>query len=340
MNLYTTAPASTRFQPGSYLGAVRDLARWSEAAGLDGMLIYTDNSLADPWCVAQTVLEGTRNFRPLIAVQPLYMSPLAAARKISSLAFLYGRRVALNMVSGGFSRDLEQLGDTADHDTRYDRLVEYTQLLQALLRGGPVTFQGRWYAVTNLTLSPALPEALMPEIFVSGASEACQAAAVSLGATRFSYTSPPADLARRAPLPGAGRLGLRAGIIAREDSRSAWTAALTRFPEDKRGQMAHRLARLKSQSRWHRDISELAEALPEARDGAYWLNPIRNYRTFCPYFVGSHGEVADLICGYDQLGYTTLILDVPESRADLEEAVRAVRLARTLPTGRLALPQA
>ena len=52
MKLLTTAPPSVQFAPGTYLEAVGTLAQWNEAAGVEGMLIYTDNSLMDPWTVA------------------------------------------------------------------------------------------------------------------------------------------------------------------------------------------------------------------------------------------------------------------------------------------------
>lgn len=339
MKLLTTAPPSVRFEPQSYLQTIRDLARWNEAAGIEGMLIYTDNSLADPWTVAQAVLDCTTTFVPLVAVQPLYLSPYAAACKIASLGFLYGRRIALNLVAGGFRKDLEQLGDLLDHDPRYDRLVEYATILQALLRGETVTFAGTYYMVRNLKLQPALPPELLPEIYVSGASEACIAAARALGAVRFSYTKPPAELRALAPLPGAGDLGLRFGIIARDTSEEAWQVARARFPADRRGQMAHRMARATSDSIWHQEIAELAEELPDARDGAYWLYPVRNYRTFCPYLVGSHAEVGALIADYAELGFRCLILDVPQSEADLAQAMRALPPSFA-PTGAAAAPLA
>ncbi|NIZ13561.1 LLM class flavin-dependent oxidoreductase [Phaeobacter sp. HF9A] len=326
MQLLTTAPPSAIFSGPEYLKTVIDLARKNEAAGVSGMLIYTDNSLIDPWTVAQAVLEQTRDFVPLVAVQPVYMSPYAAACKISSLAFLYGRKIALNMVAGGFRRDLEALGDHTEHDPRYDRLVEYTVILQALLRGESVTFEGEYYSVRNLGLAPALPPELMPDIYLSGASDACITACASLGAVRFSYTKPPAEMEEMAPLPGTGQIGLRVGIIARDSAAEAWDDARTRFPSDRRGQLSHKMARATSDSIWHRDISKMAEDLHEARDGAYWLYPVMNYRTFCPYLVGSHAEVASYLHRYRALGFTHLILDVPSSEADLHHALTAARL--------------
>ena len=327
MKLLTTAPPSVRSTPTAYLAEIANLCRWCENTGVEGMLIYTDNSLADPWAVAQAALACTERFVPLVATQPLYMHPLAAARKIATLGFLYGRRIALNMVAGGFVRDLTQLGDQTEHDARYDRLVEYTQILMALLRGETVTFTGSWYQVESLSLSPPLDPALMPELYLSGASDACIAAAATLGATRLSYTKPPEDL-ERAAASGPAPIGLRVGIIARPDRDTAWQIATTRFPPDRRGQLAHRLARGTSDSVWHKQISGFAEGYGNAGPSPYWLEPLKNYKTFCPYLVGSYDEVASYVARYRALGYGTLILDVPQDEDDLIHTQRAMALSR------------
>ncbi|AFO87375.1 LLM class flavin-dependent oxidoreductase [Phaeobacter inhibens] len=326
MKLFTTAPPSVRSSAGDYLSRIADIARWHEDAGVEGMLIYTDNSLMDPWTVAQATIERTSKFVPLVATQPLYMHPLAAARKISSLGFLYGRKLALNMVAGGFVRDLKQLGDQAEHDPRYDRLTEYSQIMMALLHGETVTLAGEYYQVEGLRLEPALDEVLMPELFVSGMSPACQATAATLGATRLSYTKPREQLDQAAV---AGKnLGVRFGVIARPRSEDAWEEARARFPADRRGQLAHRMAQGTSDSIWHQQISAVAEELEDARSGAYWLFPIKNYKTFCPYLVGSYEEVADYIQSYISLGFETLILDVPQGRDDLGHTMRAFDLCQ------------
>ena len=53
---------------------------------------------ADPWLVAQLIIQSTHALSPLVAVQPVYMSPYAAAEMVATLGHLHGRRVDLNMV--------------------------------------------------------------------------------------------------------------------------------------------------------------------------------------------------------------------------------------------------
>src|ERR1700686_3476792 len=111
LHVFATAPQSSAVERKSYLRNIIDVARWSEEAGCEGILIYTDNSLVDPWLVAQIIIQNTERLCPLVAVQPAYLHPYAVAKMVSSLGHLYSRRVYLNMVAGGFKNDLAALND-------------------------------------------------------------------------------------------------------------------------------------------------------------------------------------------------------------------------------------
>lgn len=100
LRVYATAPQSKDVDAPEYARRVSDVARWSEEAGCHGVLVYTDNGIIDPWLVAQRVIEATERLRPLIAVQPVYMHPYSVAKMITSLAYLHGRAVDLNIVGG------------------------------------------------------------------------------------------------------------------------------------------------------------------------------------------------------------------------------------------------
>ncbi|MCS7007965.1 MAG: alkanesulfonate monooxygenase, partial [Thermoleophilia bacterium] len=118
----------------------------------------------------------------------------------------------------------------------------------------------------------------------------------------------------------------RVGIVARPSSEEAWAAAWERFPADRKGQIAHALAMKVSDSHWHRRLSET----DESPQGPYWLHPFRNYKTFCPYLVGSYDEVGAELGRYYDLGFRTFIFDVPVTRDDLSHAALALAAARRL----------
>lgn len=318
ITVFATCPQSKDLPADRYLDEVRDVARWSEAAGCRGILVYTDNGIVDPWLVSQEILRATDELAPLVAVQPVYMHPYSVAKMVSSLAFMHGRRLFLNMLAGGFKGDLVALGDKTEHDDRYERTVEYSRIVLDLLRGeAPVSVSGRWYDVENLKLTPPVDEELFPGVLISGSSDAGLAAARAIGAVPVRYPKPPGE---HDAMPEGGDHGVRVGIVARDDADEAWRVALERFPEDRKGQVTHKLATQASDSQWHQQLAgrdgggELEES---GEPNPYWLGPFKNYKTFCPYLVGSHERVARELAEYMRLGCTHFILDIPPSEEEL-----------------------
>lgn len=335
VELFTTCPPSTgptpvEAGPGApYRNQVQEIARWSEAIGCTGILVYTDNRLVDPWLVSQLIIQATETLAPLVAVQPVYMHPYSAAKMVATFGYLYGRKIYLNMVAGGFVRDLEALNDFTPHDLRYDRLVEYSKIVRELTvnsassRG--ISHDEIYYKVNNLKLTPPLPPELAPTIFVSGSSEAGLAAAEAIGAVAVQYPQPQSAYP---PIDGepSGKMGIRIGVIARDDPEEAWRVAEERFPPDRRGEIAHKMAMKTSDSSWHRSLSEWPEAEKDA-DTPYWLRPFQSYKTFCPYLVGSYDRVAAEIAAYIRAGFTTYILDIPPSKEELHTIRKAFDMA-------------
>ncbi len=316
LKVFSTAPQSSAVDRESYIQNVIDVARWSEEAGCEGILVYTDNSLVDPWLVSQIIIGHTTRLCPLVAIQPVYMHPYSVAKMVTSLGHFYGRRIYLNMVAGGFKNDLIALHDTTPHDKRYARLVEYTMIIKELLRESvPVSYQGEFYEIDKLRMTPPLPPELFPGILVSGSSEAGLAAAQALGATAVKYPQPSnreADCSRETL-----NSGIRVGVISRAQEDEAWTVAHSRFPVDRKGQLTHQLAMKTSDSAWHKQLSQVANSVEE-RTSPYWLVPFANYKTFCPYLVGSYERVAAELAEYVERGHQAIILDIPPTQEELE----------------------
>ena len=313
IEVFSTCPVPNGTDRRLYLQNVIDAARWSEQAGCRGMLVYADNNLVDPWIISQVIVENTDSLCPLPAIQPVYMHPFSIAKAVTTLAYLYGRRVCLNMIAGGFTNDLAALNDLTPHDKRYARLIEYTTIIKELLIGGsPVSYDGEFYKVHKLRLQPPLQPDLLPAIFISGSSEAGLAAAKTIGATAVKYPKPPGEEI----IDAADGIdyGIRIGIIAREKEDEAWRVAHKRFPEDRKGLLTHQLAMKTSDSTWHKQLSELDN---ESESNPYWLVPFKNYKTFCPYLVGSYERVADEIAKYIEAGCKTFILDIPPTQEEL-----------------------
>ncbi|MGI5239041.1 LLM class flavin-dependent oxidoreductase [Dactylosporangium sp. CA-139066] len=332
MDVYSTFPPSrSASSPAEFRQRVADIARWVDNSECRGLLVYTDNSVIDPWASAQFMIERTEKLVPLVAAQPAYMHPYTAARMVSTIGFMFGRRVDLNLVSGGNRNDLRAIGCTVEHDARYERLVEYGQVIDRLLtQPDPVTYHGKYYDLNGAVLKPSLPGELAPTTFVAGSSPACAAAARALGVTRLSY--PAAIEEYESGQVSLGGCGIRFGIIARETSEKAWAVAHARYPADRMGERMHDYTVRVAASGWHHKLLDDAKRQqePSTPDSPYWLYPFRSFKDFCPYLVGSYEEVGAMLSRYLRLGVTSLIMGIAQDEDDLHHALSAIGRARSI----------
>lgn len=330
IDIYTSSPSEDGLSHEAYVSKLRQVAQWSDQHGCRGMLMYTDNHGSDPWVLAQDVIAHTHTLSPLIALQPVYMHPYAAAQKVVALARIYGRSVDLNLVAGGFRFDLAALGDFLEHDARYERLSEYGLLMMKLLTGKRITAEGRYYRVFGLQLEGSVGDDLLPRLTVSGSSPGGLKCAGVLKATAVMYPKPlhPAqtnsvNVLAEAQCAGL-RAGVRIGILARETAEQAWTEAKARFPENPEGQAMHKTAVQTSDSSWLLQLSDLKSDHPAMRRDVYWLGPFGS-DTYCPYLVGSYDDVAFYLSAYLRGGVRLIILDCPREEEDLVHAHAALQ---------------
>ncbi|HYI00439.1 LLM class flavin-dependent oxidoreductase [Hyalangium sp.] len=329
VELFTVSPRTP--DEALYWKNIETVMQLSDRYGYTGLLIFTGNDvLIEPWVVAQRVLAGTKQLSPLVAINPIYMHPFTAAKFVSSFAHLYGRRTYLNLVTGAALSYQQSMDDRLPHDERYDRLREYAEVLKRLLAEPSVTYEGKYYRVSNLQLLPRTPEALQPGLLLAGQSEAALRTAGALGAVSMQMLPATLEQGLR-----AGVRGVHFGIITRPHEAEAWEAARALFPEDPLGQSVLEISMRNTDAEWKWRMKMVAEGSAVARQG-FWLEPFRNFKADCPYFVGSHAQVAALINSLVQRGLDTLILDVPPHEEEFHHIDLALKEAATLvpPGGR------
>ncbi len=317
-SIYTTCPEFNRDRPRSIVERVIETAEWCEDHGHAGMLIRSNNRLVDPWTIAQLLLHETESLRPVVTVQPLYMHPYMVAKKVATLARVYGRSADLYLVADGSTADLLALDDRVTHDHRYRRLTEYAEVITALLTAQrPVTHVGECYRVYKpATLAP-LADEQRPRFFIAASRGAGRLAAQELGARSVSSLG-----------LGDGDDCLLLGLVVRASSEEAWEVARARFPTDAAGRLAHGLDMAWSDSIWNERLRGLADSNRIDSEGL-WLGPFQNRQAHSPYLVGDTRTAARRLQKALDAGARTFFLEPPHCRADVEQASEAFERAWT-----------
>jgi len=315
-SLVPRAARSEQFWPN-----VLEVTRLSDEYRCSGVLIFNGNEIVvEPWFIAQTMAAHSRELMPLVAVNPVYMHPFSVARMVSSLSLAYRRRVFLNLITGTSLSHLQALGDDIEHDRRYERLLEFTQIVTALLGGYPLDFDGQFYKTKGLQLLPALAEDMRPQYLLAGQSSAAVEVAEKMGAVNIQMLGP-----RLESQLGSAQ-AIHFGLIAREDEQRAWYAAQQRFPEDKVGQFVLSESMHNTDSQWKRRLQLAATQQSSALPG-FWMLPFRNMQADCPYFVGSHERAAALVAALVRAGIHTFVLDIPLDEQEFNHTARVFRRA-------------
>ncbi|NNE91335.1 MAG: LLM class flavin-dependent oxidoreductase [Verrucomicrobiales bacterium] len=320
INVFTITPRTLEAE--DYWENIDQVGEWCGKYDFTGPLLFTGNdTFVEPWVCCQAMVERY-GLSPLIAINPLYAHPFTVAKMVSSIAYVYEKQIFLNMVTGTAVNHAHQLNCFLDHDEKYVRLLEYIQIVQALIsrEGREVVFEGEHYKVDKLALVPAVPENLRPDYFIAGHSEKATWVRDETGAIGMKMLMP-----ELAGVVCEDR-GIHFGVVTRETEAAAWEAANKRFPEDRRGQHMLDRSMKNTESVWKKRLKFAADA-PDQADNGYWLAPFRNFQADCPYFVGSHEQLADVVAGLIEKGVTEIILDVPGDENEFEQTAIAFELA-------------
>ena len=134
-------------------------------------LFSEDAPLAETWTMATALAAVTKKIRFLIAVRPGFISLGLFAQMAGALHEISNGRIDINIVPGGIQNDLERIGETSDHSTRYQRAEEFIDACRTLWNTeGPVSYEGSFYKLNGAYCSPS-PGSTPPRFYLGGVSD-------------------------------------------------------------------------------------------------------------------------------------------------------------------------
>ena len=313
-------PAISRnIDSARYIDELMRAARFSDRNGLAGILLFAGNdTLVEPWSIAQHILANTAECSPLVAVNPVYVHPFTAAKFVSSFALLYHRKIYLNMITGTAASDLHGLGDEQlSHQDRYTRLGEFIHIVRQLLASTrPVNFNGKFYTTNHLQLRPGLPPALMPEFLIAGQSDDAHRVAKQMGCLTMQMLPPNLEEGLNGP-------GVNFGIFARENRDEARREAKLFFQDSAEKRELLKYTMENTDSVWKQRLYDAGKN-DELQTNGYWLLPFLTYQADCPYLVGSYAEIGTKLRQFVQMKVSTIILDIVADEHELNHVGKAL----------------
>lgn len=317
-------------------GYLTQVARTADTLGFDGVLIPTGWAGLDSLTVAAALAPQTKRLKLLTAIRPGLVSPVAAARFITTLDDIAGGRALYNIVTGDRVNELQGDGLSLGHDDRYDLTDEWLTVFRGLLQGETVDYEGRYVKVQG-SHHPFRPvQRPYPPIYFGGSSEKAIAVAGKHADVYLSWGEPVEQLkAKLEAVKEAAaregrqiRLGARFHVVVRRTEEEAWQAAeeLIQHADEAAFAEAKALAHARESVGQQRMIAlhggsrrrEQLRIAPHLWAGIGLLRAGAGTA-----LVGSPDQVAEAIAEYQALGIDTFVLS---GYPHIEEAIYTAEL--------------
>lgn len=132
---------------------IMSMAKWR---GYGGVTQHWRHAL-DSQILMAALAAVTRRVKVLTTIHTLLQNPAVAAKMISTLDHVSGGRAGLNVVTGAYKGEFEQMHtwrDNVNHDDRYDLADEWIRVIKRLWTEESVTFNGKYFTMDDCQSDP------------------------------------------------------------------------------------------------------------------------------------------------------------------------------------------
>lgn len=314
---------------------IAEITRAAEASGFELTLVPElnlndikgeDAPSLDAWSIATAIAAITERMEIIAAIRPGYYNPALTAKRAATIADISSDRFALNVVSAWWAEEARQYGAIfSEHDDRYQRSTEFTQVLRGLWQENPFDFTGNYYRLEGTHFEPK-PSAL-PRIYAGGESEAGREAIAGFADAYLTHGGTVEELEAKVRDLNERRIRLRGQPF---DSFGMAAYAIVRDTEEEAQAELRRIT----------DVSEGSAGYGSYRD---FVNKsqldtevnLRDYsvsnRGLRPELIGTPQQVAERIHAYTRVGVEVFLLQFSPHLAEQQRfAEQVIPLVREL----------
>jgi len=145
------------------------MGKWK---GFGGETRFWEQSL-EPMTLVSAIAAVTTRLRLIATINPLLFHPVVASKIIATIDDVSSGRFGINIVTGNTLDEIEQMGivPEAYAQSRYDYADEWMRVLKALWSSERVTFDGRFFKLTECVSDPKPRQKPTPFIVSAGTSD-------------------------------------------------------------------------------------------------------------------------------------------------------------------------
>ncbi|MBB1597784.1 LLM class flavin-dependent oxidoreductase [Achromobacter sp. UMC46] len=227
------------------------VAASAEQAGFEYILIPVGPACWEAWTCASFIAANLRKIKPLVAMKPGFVHPVAQAKMIATFCEFTGDRLYMNLIAGLSESEAQAEGQLTSKEARYRKMDEEVTLLKKLLTEKNVRFEGEFYHVNEPVIIPEMPNG-HPDFFLGGGSEQASEISAKHSSVHLFWGDYPSVIAEN--IKGikevAAKYGreneleyaMRLQVICRESEQEAWDFAhqLVEGAEDRKAMKQQR----------------------------------------------------------------------------------------------------
>jgi pyrimidine oxygenase len=135
------------------LDFIMSMAKWRGYGGVTEQWRYA----LDSQMLMAALAAVTKRVKVLTTVHTLLQNPAVTAKMIATLDQISNGRAGLNIVTGAYKGEFEQMHawrDTVGHDQRYDLADEWITIIKRLWTEDSVTFHGKYFTMDDCQSDP------------------------------------------------------------------------------------------------------------------------------------------------------------------------------------------
>lgn len=163
----------------------REVARLADSLGYDFIMSMAKwrgyggarkhwQSALDAQVLMAALAEATSRVKVWTTIHTLLQNPAVAAKMVATLDHVSGGRAGLNIVTGSYKDEFEQMGawpQGVDHDQRYDLATEWIRCIKRLWSEPAVSHIGPFFNLDDCQSDPKPVASPRPFLVCAGVSE-------------------------------------------------------------------------------------------------------------------------------------------------------------------------